>query len=201
MQALTCRSGFSCTIDRQRQKEAMTDTARIYQRVGVALVGALALAGCEFAPVWTAAGTRMSETAALESFSAAQEKLPPRAEGDTRIFIFRPQAVVGMLGAPVVIVDGTWMGDPQDPANNRMLPGSVFVVDTPAAVTRVWWYQAGRGEEKDMALELPSAESRAWYLRWSMKPTSGYLQRVAEADALREIAPLKFGGYVRVDAH
>lgn len=106
-----------------------------------------------------------------------------------------------MHGSAVVIIDGKWMGNAAQPSDNTnlLLPGAVFVVDSPADVTHVWWSQGGRGEEKDKALSLRSAESRTWYLRWGMNPTYGYLEITAEDKAVDEIESLHFSGYVKLD--
>ena len=105
-----------------------------------------------------------------------------------------------MSGTAVVIIDGKWMGDAKHSFdNNLLLPGAVFVVDTPADVVRVWWYQGGKGEETDKALSLRSTEGRTWYLRWGMKPTYGYLEITAEEKAVSEIESLRISGYVRLE--
>jgi hypothetical protein len=77
-----------------------------------------------------------------------------------RIFVYRPQAFIGMSGTAVVIIDGKWMGDVKHSFdNNLLLPGAVFIVDTPSDVARVWWYQGGKGEETDKALSLRSTDA------------------------------------------
>jgi hypothetical protein len=106
-----------------------------------------------------------------------------------------------MLGKAIVIVNGKWMGDPTDPIRkNLLLPASVFVVDAPTEVVRVWWAQGGRGEETDKALELSSTNARTWYLRWSLKADHGYLDPVSEERANSELTSLRFSGYVDLGA-
>jgi hypothetical protein len=135
----------------------------------------------------------------LPWFGNAQDTIPALPPGYTRAHVYRPQAFVGMLGNPVVIVDGVWTGDAKSPVDNRLLPGAVFVVDSAADPMRAWWYQDGRGEETDRTLSLPSTTARTWYLRWGLKPTYGFLELVAEPQALAEIRSLKFSGYVKLD--
>lgn len=129
----------------------------------------------------------------------ADIKLPSQAPGTARIFIYRPQAIVGSRGSAIVIVDGKWMGNPANPIQeNHLLPGSVFAVDSAAKLARVWWYQPGRGEEKDQVIEVSADRASRWYLRWDLKPTHGYLQPVDESTALKEIQGLRFSAYVNL---
>ena len=155
--------------------------------------------GCLYAP----ALVRYSQVQALKPFAEAKGELPSLSPGHTRIFVYRPQRVVGMYGSAVVIVNGKWMGDAAHPSDNTnlLLPGAVFVVDSPADVTRVWWSQGGKGEEKDKALTLRAAETRTWYLRWGMAPTHGFLEVTPEDQAVGEIEPLRFSGYVKLEPH
>ncbi len=166
----------------------------------VALLAVAASAGCAYAPMVSTMAVRSSQLNALKPYPAAITEIPPLPAGCTRIFIYRPQAFVGMAGTAVIIVDGKWLGDAEHPFdNNLLLPGAVFVVDSPAEIARVWWFQGGKGEESDKALSLPSAEARTWYLRWGMKPTYGYLEITAEEKAVREIESLRFSGYVKLE--
>lgn len=144
---------------------------------------------------------RVGQQLALESYEKAKGTIPPQPPESVRLIIYRPQGIVGMFGKAIVIVNGKWMGNPADPIRqNMLLPASVFVVDVPTDVVRVWWVQAGRGEEVDKALELSSAKARTWYLRWSMKPEYGYLDPVDEERAKAELTSLRFSGYVNLDA-
>lgn len=163
------------------------------------LAVATLLSACAYAPTWTAVGTRLYQQSQLEPYTTAKSKIPPQPDGHYRIYVYRPQTFVGMSGNAVVIVDGKWMGNINDPVHdNLLLPGTVFIVDSLADVTRVWWYQGGKGDESDKALSLPSADSRTWYLRWSLKPTYGYLETVSEQQPLTEIESLHFTGYVEL---
>jgi len=167
----------------------------------VSLAVAAFSTGCAYAPTWVGVGTRVYQRSEIELFAVAKSKIPLLPIGYTRIYIYRPQVFVGMFGSAVVIINGKWMGDIKDPFDdNLLLPGAVFVVDSPVDVTRVWWYQTGKGEEAEKALLLKSTETRTWYLRWGMKPTYGYLETVSEQQALTEIEPLRFTGYVRLES-
>jgi hypothetical protein len=133
----------------------------------------------------------------LDSFTEAKAKLAPLAPDSIRLFVYRPQALLGMAGSAIVVVDGNRMGNPERPTiENLLLPGAVFVVDTPSKRTRVWWEQAGQGDESGRAIEINPDSSRTWYLRWDLKPTYGYLQVVQEKQALPEIESLRMSGHV-----
>jgi hypothetical protein len=152
----------------------------------------LVLGGCSNVPL-----IRAVQLDRLEPFSEAKAKLPPLAPDSIRLYIYRPQGLAGMAGNAIVVVDGNRMGNPARPTvENLLLPGAVFVVDTPARRTRVWWEQTGQGDESGKAIELTPESSRAWYLRWNLKPTYGYLELVQEQQALPEIEPLRMSGYV-----
>ena len=147
------------------------------------------------------AWVRLGQHAALEPYEKARGTIPPQPAESVRLIIYRPQGFVGMFGRAIIIVNGRWMGDPTDAIRkNLLLPASVFVVDAPTDVVRVWWAQPWRGEEADKALELSSAKARTWYLRWSMKSDHGYLAPVNREQADSELASLRFSGYVNLDA-
>lgn len=170
-------------------------------RLIVALLAIASLSsGCTPAYIGATIGSRASQLNDLKPYAAAKYEIPSLNPGYTRIFVYRPQTFIGMSGTAVVIIDGKWMGDKEHSFdNNLLLPGAVFIVDTPSDVARVWWYQGGKGEETDKALSLRSAEGRTWYLRWGMKPTYGYLEITAEQKAVTEIESLRFSGYVRLE--
>ena len=155
--------------------------------------------GCTSVFVGSTIASRTSQLNDLKPYAAAKNEIPSSPPGYTRIFVYRPETFIGMWGTAVVIIDGKWMGDKEHSFdNNLLLPGAVFVVDTPEDVSSVWWYQVGEGEETDKALSLRSTEGRTWYLRWGMKPTYGYLEITAEEKAVSEIESLQFSGYVRL---
>jgi hypothetical protein len=158
------------------------------------LAGVALLSSCSTTTV-----VRAVQLDRLPFHGEAKAQLPPLAADTMRLHIYRPQALVGMWGSAIVIVDGQRMGDPSNPVvDNLLLPGTVFVVDTPARPTRVWWQQSGRGEEVDKAIELaPQASPRA-YLRWELAPTYGYLRQVPEAEAAPALDALRFSGYVKL---
>jgi hypothetical protein len=152
------------------------------------------LAGCSTTTV-----VRGVQQSRMTPFAEAQAGLRPQPADAMRLYIYRPQTVVGMWGNAIVLVDGKHMGNPANPTvENLLLPGAVFVVDTPVKVTRVGWVQSGRGEETELVLDLDPAQSRVWYLRWDLRPTYGYLRRVDDAQAQSEIAPLGLSGYVNL---
>jgi hypothetical protein len=160
----------------------------------VAGVVAGAISGCSSTTL-----IRAAQQSRMTPFAEAKAQLPPQPADAMRLYVYRPQALAGMWGNAIVIVGGTRMGNPANPtADNRLLPGAVFVVDTPARSTRVWWEQAGRGEETELAFELDPAKSRVWFLRWDLKATYGYLRPVDEAQARAQIEPLGFSGYVNL---
>lgn len=124
---------------------------------------------------------------------------PQQPAESIRLIIYRPQVLVGMWGKPVVIVNGQRMGNLGSPVTeNHLQPGTVFVVDAPASLTRVWWSQSGQGEATDKAISYTGLAGAKRYLRWTLKPTYGYLQEVDETSALDEIAPLRFSAHVNL---
>lgn len=156
-----------------------------------ATVGLLA-GGCAEGPA-----ARVVQIGRLEPFAEVKVKLPPLAPDSMRLYVYRPQAFLGWAGSAIVVVDGHQMGDPTRRMNeNLLMPGAVFVLDTPAKPTRVWWEQGGQGDESGKAIEVSPSDSRTWYLRWGLKPTHGFLQIVQEEQAIAEIEPLRMSGYV-----
>lgn len=154
----------------------------------------LALIACSTTTV-----VRGVQQSRMTPYAEARADLRPQPADSMRLYIYRPQSIVGMWGNAIVIVDGMRMGNPANPTvENLLLPGAVFVVDTPAKPTRVWWDQSGRGEETQLVFELDPAASRVWFLRWDLKPTFGYLRTVDELQARGEIEPLGFSGYVNL---
>jgi hypothetical protein len=148
--------------------------------------------------------TGCSTTAEVQTTRNGREALfpfPQQPAESIRLIIYRPQVLVGMWGKPVIIVNGERMGNPGSPATeNHLQPGSVFVVDAPASLTRVWWSQPSQGEAGDKAISYVGLTGAKRYLRWTMKPTYGYLQEVDETSAAAEIAPLRFSAYVNLIA-
>jgi len=124
---------------------------------------------------------------------------PQQPAESIRLVIYRPQVLVGMLGRPVVIVNGQRIGNPGSPVTeNPLLPGTVFVVDAPASLARVWWWQSGQGEAADKAISYAGPAGARRYLRWTLSATYGYLQEVEEVPAIEEIASLRFSAYVNL---
>lgn len=146
--------------------------------------------------------TGCSSTAEVQSTQNERQALfpfPQQPAESIRLIIYRPQVLVGMWGKPVIIVNGQRMGNPGSPVTeNHLQPGSVFVVDAPASLTRIWWSQPSQGEANDKAISYIGLAGARRYLRWTMKPTYGYLQEVDEASAVEDIAPLRFSAYVNL---
>jgi hypothetical protein len=150
--------------------------------------GALLLAGCS-----TTAEVRPAERARLE---------PPQQPAESiRLVVYRPQTLVGMAGRPVVVVNDRRMGIEGSPVNENFLqPGSVFVVDAPAALTQVRWLQSKQARPSDDVITYKDLPGATRYLRWTLKPTYGYLQEVGESVALEEIGPLRYSGYLNLSS-
>ncbi len=157
------------------------------------LISVLApLSGCSNVPL-----VRANQLDKLEPYSRAKASLPPMAQGAMRLYIYRPHAFVGLFGNAIVTVDGHRMGNPSNPTlENLLLPGTVFVVDTPAKPILVSWEQGSQGNDPGKAISLPPEPGRTSYLRWDLAPTRGYLQPVPESEALPQIEPLRMSGYV-----
>ena len=168
---------------------------RIPEGMAVMLAALIAVTGCGSPTL-----VRLEQQAELPGYREARPTIPVQAEDAMRLYIFRPQSMVGMWGSAVVIVNGAWLGDRENPLiDNKLIPGAVFIVDVPAAPARVWSYQSGRGEDRETALQLVPAQSRTWFLRWTLKPTYGYLTTVDEREASAELESLRFSGYVKLD--
>lgn len=148
------------------------------------MCGALALAGCA-----TGVGGHPDKRPRLEP--------PAQPPESIRLIIYRPQTLVGMAGRPVVLVNGRRMGIQGSPVNENFLqPGSVFVVDAPAALTRVAWIQSGQSRPGEEVITYRALPGEKRYLRWTLQPTYGYLQEVGEAVAGQEVGPLRYSGYI-----
>jgi hypothetical protein len=150
------------------------------------------LSGCSNVPL-----VRANQLAKLDPYSQAKTSLPPVPQGAMRLYIYRPNAFVGLLGNAIVAVDGRRMGNPSNPTlENLLLPGAVFVVDTPAKPTLVSWEQGSRGSDPRNSLSVSPEAARTSFLRWELAPTRGYLQAVPESEALPQIEQLRLSGYV-----
>lgn len=148
------------------------------------LSGACLLAGC-------------ASTADCSPAQSGRLEPPQQPAHSLRLFIYRPQTLVGMLGRPVVLVNDQRMGIQGSPVNDNFLePGSVFVVDAPASLTRVGWIQSRQTQPDADVITYQNLPGARRYLRWTLKPTHGYLREVAEAEAVEEIGPLRYNGYI-----
>jgi len=125
--------------------------------------------------------------------------LPQQPADSIRLFIYRPQFLLGSAGKPVVFINGRQLGVPGSPVNaNFFEPGSVSVVDAPAPRARVTWSQSARVPPGAEVIEVQGVAGTQWYLRWALRPTFGYLQAVEASEAEREIGGLLFGGYLNL---
>ena len=106
-----------------------------------------------------------------------------------------------MMDNPVVTIDGKLTGNPKNAYENKFLPGSVFVVDTPGDVAHVSWLW--RDGKTDKVLTLSAQKSRTWYLRWHIPamnfPGERYLEITTEEAALKEINTLRYTGYLKLE--
>ncbi|MEW5787553.1 MAG: hypothetical protein AB1899_06845 [Pseudomonadota bacterium] len=124
-------------------------------------------------------------------------ELPAQPGSSIRLVIYRPQTLVGMWGKPTILVNGQPMGIRGSPTNaNFLAPGSVFVVDAPASLARVGWIQTGKTEPDAQEIVFRDLPGATRHLRWTLKPTYGYLQEVEAGSARDEIGPLRFTGYM-----
>ena len=121
---------------------------------------------------------------------------PAQASNSLRLVIYRPQALVGMWGRPFVIVNGQMMVTSL--RDSLLDPGSVFVVDAPENHTQVTWLQSRQTVPSTDPLVFQGLPGATRYLRWTLKPTYGYLELVPEDIAREEIIPLHYMGYRNV---
>lgn len=146
--------------------------------------------------------SRSMHTTAYPSATSAKYNIPEVPDGYIRLYIYRPQTFTGMMDNPVVSINGKLIGNPENPYENRFLPGAIFVLDTPGDIAQVSWVWAYVKNDKNKILSLSSKESRIWYLRWHIPPLNfpgeRYLEVTPPETAVREIEPLRFTGYVRL---
>lgn len=124
-------------------------------------------------------------------------ELPPQASDSIRLIIYRPQVLVGMWGRPVVLINGRKMLGVL--SESLLDPGSVFVVDAPAGSTQVTWLQARQTVPSAEPIVFKEQKGATRFLRWTLKPTYGYLELVTEEVARGEIGPLRYMGYRKVE--
>jgi hypothetical protein len=130
---------------------------------------------------------------------ALQARLAPQRDGVTRLYIYRPQRLLGALGKPVVIINDYWFGKAGQSAYSPLSPGAVFVVDSLAPIHRAWLYQGG-SEDRQHQLSLPAGSGRTHYLRLQMHPTYASLKEVDARTAVAEIDQLQLSGYFGLPA-
>jgi hypothetical protein len=138
-------------------------------------------------------GCSTTTTSGTESSQAPRFALPQQPKESIRLIIYRPQTLVGMAGRPVVLVNEKRM---VTALKHSMLdPGSVFIVDAPAVFTRVTWVQSKMSEPNQEPLVLTESKGLVRYLRWTLKPTYGYLEEVSLEVGIQETRPLRYMGY------
>lgn len=137
----------------------------------------------------------------LPPYLSVKSKLPEQPANSIRLYIYRPQSYLGRLGSAIILVNGVALADRSSPVYRNLLqPGSVFVTDTLGEVARITWDQNGRPEGTDKPIEISIQQTSVVYLRWSMKPTYGYLEQVSEQQASKEISTLGVSGYTTLSA-
>ena len=134
-------------------------------------------------------------------FAEASAKLPPVPDGYMRLYIYRSALVRGMASRPIVVVNGVLLGDdsgwPWRSVETRLLPASVFVVDTPSPAT-LWLRNEGQ-DDLERKISLSSEKTRVWFVKWQLKWLErSRLEAVAEEEAKGEIHDLAFTGYLKL---
>jgi len=175
---------------------------RAVRRLAIASLLLAPLYGCT--PTMLVAGTAAHtgwERSGTEYFADASAKLPPIPDGYMRLHIYRFDFVRGMAGRPVVVVNGVLLGDdsgwPFSTVQTRLLPASVFVVDTPSPAT-LWLRNEGQ-DDLERKITLTSDKARVWFVKWQVKWFErSRLEAVAEEEAKGEINDLAFTGYVKL---
>ena len=160
------------------------------------------LSGCVYEPIVS----RDAYLTAFPQYSEAKNKIPELPNGYMRLYVYRPQAFVGMLDNPVITINGNSMGNPKNPYENRFLPGTVFVVDTPEDIARVSWYWDSMSDSMKQSIKiltLSSTEARTWYARWHIPPLNfpgeRFLEVINQQTAIKELESLRFTSYVRLE--
>lgn len=145
--------------------------------------------------------SRSIHTTAYPSVASLKINLPEQPNGYMRLYIYRPQAFTGMMDNPVVTIDGKLTGDPKNSYDNLFLPGTVFVLDAPGNIVHVSWLWAH--DTTDKVISLSAENSHIWYLRWHIPalnfPGERYLETTSEENATKEIAKLRFTGYLKLE--
>jgi hypothetical protein len=156
------------------------------------------LSGCV-----ASAPTKSDETAVSSSPAATvpllQARLVPQRNDVTRLYIYRPQRLLGAFAKPVVIVNDYWFGRADQSTYSPLRPGAVFVIDSQAPIQRAWLYQSG-SEDREHQLTLPADSGRTHYLRLHMHPTYVSLEEVDTQTAVAEINQLQLSGYFDLPA-
>lgn len=128
------------------------------------------------------------------SFATAYGRLPPLAEGNIRLHIYRTQAFGG-YPRPIAVVDGSYVGA----AGRPLLPHrSAFVLDTSARQLDLWLFtiEETRAEDMGRKISVSPRDGPTFFFRLGLGPTFTFLEQVAESEAMKEMRSLTFTGYL-----
>ena len=155
----------------------------------------LVVSGCQNASTLAPVGSSyIHDRQSLGIYKDAQPNIAELASDKTRIYIYRPQSFLGAASRPRVIVNGKWIGGTADPPKTLLIPGSIFMIDSPTQKNS-FWLQQGKSIKTENPPVFSSEYGEDIYLRFSMKPTSSYLALVDKNTAIEEIQSLKFMGH------
>jgi len=106
-----------------------------------------------------------------------------------------------MVSRPIVVVNGVLLGDdsawPWGAVQTRLLPASVFVVDTPSPATL--WLRNEQRDDLERKISLSSDKSSVWFVKWQIKWLErSRLEAVTEEEANAQMNDLAFTGYVKL---
>ena len=162
---------------------------------GIYLFVILFVFGCQNASTLAPVGsTYIHDKHSLGNYKDTYPNIAEVASEKTRIYIYRPQSFLGAAARPRVIVNGKWIGGTTDPPKTLLIPGSIFMIDSPTQQNSIW-LQQGKSKEMEKPPLFSSEYGEDIYLRFSMKPTSSYLALVEKNTAMEEIQGLKFMGH------
>ncbi len=118
---------------------------------------------------------------------------PEQLKETVRLVIYRPNRFIGAAGRPVVYVDGQPMLNFLK--ESALEPGTALVVDLPLHASRIQWAAKLNQPIAAESITVEPSGGAKQFLRWTLKPTHGYLEKVDESVALSETSGLLFVGY------
>lgn len=133
-------------------------------------------------------------TYAGEHYEDVKDQVPQQSDNTTRIYIYRPQRLLGSAAKPVVIINGESFGDKNNPKVNLLPPASVFIVDSSAPKFEMWLFQNNK-EEFDKKTQFRATPGKTKFFRLGMKSTYTFLEAVKSDKAIDEIQKLRLTGY------